>query len=108
MLKSSRVELSGRRNGVHKSIFDLRQIHVAAGIKAPAKPNDLEDPVDESVEMDEFLAIVQDTSSTRDPLEVSIDEVAMPLLLVGLMTLPSLPDRRTCVDHTVEMLADER
>ena len=43
-----------------KEIFDLRQIHVAAGGKAPFRPNAIEDHVEEPAELDEFHSIVQD------------------------------------------------
>ena len=43
------------------TIFDLRQIHIAAEGKAPVRPGVLEDPLAEPAELYGFLAIVQDT-----------------------------------------------
>ena len=44
-----------------KAVFDSRQIQVATGGKVPLKPDALEDPVEEHVDLNEFLAIIRGT-----------------------------------------------
>ena len=44
-----------------KSVFDLRQIQVAPGGVPPVQPDQLDDPIPEPLELEEFLAIIQET-----------------------------------------------
>ena len=101
---------SKRRNYYKaKSVFDLRQIQVAQGGVPPVQPDQLDDPIIEPPELEEFLNIIQETfqaasavyledlhAFTTHPRESLIkladrfDEVALPLLTVGLMTIRGL------------------
>ena len=88
-----------------KAIYDLRQIQVTDGGSPPVDPRSLDPPVEEPAELEEFLAIIQDTFQAASavyledlhsfhalPRESLIkladrfDEVALPLLTAGLMT----------------------
>lgn len=88
-----------------KSLVDLRQIQVASGGVAPLPPDQLDDPIVEPLELDAFLAIIQENfqaasavyvedlhAFTAQPRESLIklvdrfDEVALPLLTACLMT----------------------
>ena len=44
-----------------KSGFDLRQIQVTPGGVPPVQPDQLDDPIPEPLELEEFLAIIQET-----------------------------------------------
>ena len=44
-----------------KSVFDLRQIQVAPGGVPPVQPDQLNDPILEPLELEEFLTISQET-----------------------------------------------
>ena len=88
-----------------KSVFDLRQIQVAPGGVPPVRPDQLDDPIVEPPDLEEFLTIIQETFQAASavyledlhafsalPRESLIkladkfDEVALPLLTAGLMT----------------------
>ena len=92
-----------------KLVYDLRQIQVQTGGPSPIQPDLLDDPIPEPAELDEFLAIIQETfqaasasyledqnAFTTSPRESLLqladrfDEVALPLLTAGLMTTRGL------------------
>ena len=88
-----------------KAVFDLRQIQVVSGGLPPVRPDQLDDPILEPPELEEFLSIIQETFQAasvvyledlhafsalpRDSLiklADRFDEVPLPLLIAGLMT----------------------
>ena len=44
-----------------KTVFDLRQIQVTQGGVPPVQPDQLDDPILEPPELEEFLSIIQET-----------------------------------------------
>ena len=44
-----------------KSVFDLRQIQVASGGVALVQPDQLDDPISEPPDLEEFLTVIQET-----------------------------------------------
>lgn len=90
---------------MEKAVHNLRRVQVAKSAPAPLRPDQLEDPIDDPMELEEFLTIImtafqsassaflEDLKTFRPvPRETLIkmtsrfDEMAEPLLSAGLMT----------------------
>ena len=88
-----------------KAVHDLRQVQVAVMTRPPVRPDQLDDPIPEPNDLEEFLLIIQSAFQAASavfledlksfhavPRESLVkmadrfDEVASPLFLSGLMT----------------------
>ena len=98
-----------------KAIHDLRQVQVAVQTRPPVRPDQLDDPILEPNDLEEFLLIIQSafqaaSAACLDELKAfrpvpreslvkmadRFDEVASPLYLSGLMTSRGLALHLRC------------
>ena len=118
-----------------KAVFEIRQVQVAPRGRPPFPPNQLDDPIEELAELNEFLTSIQETFQAASAVYLKdlnafkphpresllkladrFDEVAIPLLTAGLMTSRglALTQRRHTPIHiekatlAVTMREDER